>query len=319
MPLIAYEANTMRGESLSIAEEAASIAREYAAAGYDLTLRQLYYQFVSRGLTAPWPTGHNTERSYKRLGSIVDKARMCGIIDWDHITDRTRGAHAGQSHFDNPAAVINAARWSYHLDKWEGQPARVELWVEKEALAGILGQVAYNRDVTYQACRGYMSSSAMWRSARRLGRFCADGHDVTVFHLGDHDPSGIDMTRDNVERLQMMIQNDHGWRAAERLSFERIALNMEQVRQYSPPPNPAKMTDSRAAGYTSEHGYESWELDALPPDVLVDLLNSKIDSVIDQGAWNLRQQHEEMDRHALSMAADNWTAVASYVSARFGA
>lgn len=319
MPRIAYESNTMRADALAVAEQAAVIAQEYADAGYDLTLRQLYYQFVARGLTASWATGHNTERSYKRLGSIVDKARMCGIIDWYHITDRTRGASVGQSHFDSPADVISAARWSYHLDKWRDQPARTELWVEKEALAGILGQVARQRDVTYMACRGYLSSSAMWRSAQRLGRFLAEGLDVTVFHLGDHDPSGIDMTRDNEDRLRMMITNDHGWQAADALTFERIALNMNQVRQYNPPPNPAKMTDSRAGAYAEEYGYQSWELDALPPDVLVNLLNAKIDSVIDQDLWNTVHAEEENDRGRLALAADNWHEIAEHVDLTYGA
>lgn len=318
MPRIAYEPNTMRPDAQAVADLAASIAREYNAAGYDLTLRQLYYQFVARGHTADWPTGVNTERSYKRLGSIVDKARMCGLIDWNHITDRTRGARAGQSHFNDPGDVINAARWSYHLDKWQGQGARCELWVEKEALAGILGQVAGERDVTYQACRGYMSSSAMWRSARRLGAFAADGLDVVVFHLGDHDPSGIDMTRDNQDRLLMMIEHDYGWVAAKRFRFERIALNRDQVDRYDPPPNPAKMTDSRAADYVVEHGYESWELDALPPDVLVALLNEHIDDVIDQQVWDARHAEEESDRGRLALAADNWTAIADYVDETYG-
>ena len=318
MPRIAYETNTMRGDALAVAEQAAAIADEYNRAGYDLTLRQMYYQFVARGHTASWATGVNTERSYKRLGSIVDKARMCGLIDWYHITDRTRGANAGQSHFDSPADVINAARWSYHVDKWEGQDTRVELWVEKEALAGILGQVARQRDVTYMACRGYMSSSAMWRSAQRLGDYAGEGPDAVVYHLGDHDPSGIDMTRDNFERLRQMIKHDHGYAAADRLRFERIALNMDQIERYDPPPNPAKLTDSRASSYVEAHGYSSWELDALPPNVLVDLLNDKIDEVIDQDAWNARLAEEEADRDRLALAARNWEAVAAHVSRTYG-
>lgn len=309
----------MRADAQAIADQAAAIASEYANAGYDLTLRQLYYQFVARGLTADWVTGHNTERSYKRLGSIVDKARMCGIIDWDHIVDRTRGVRAGQSHFGSPADVINAARWSYHVDKWAGQPNRVELWVEKEALAGILGQVAQRRDVDYMACRGYMSSSAIWRSARRIGWLLDEGLNVTVLHLGDHDPSGIDMTRDNLDRLHAMIHHDFGWQAAERLTLDRIALNMDQVRRYNPPPNPAKLTDSRSGQYVAEHGDSSWELDALPPDVLVNLLNSKIDELIDQDAWDERQNEENRDRDRLAVAARNWVEISRYVDTTYGA
>jgi hypothetical protein len=307
----------MRAGSLRIAEQAAQIAEEYARAGYDLTLRQLYYQFVGRGLTADWATGHNTERSYKRLGAIVDNARMCGLIDWYHITDRTRGL-AGNSHWDSPGDMVNSAASGYRIDHWEDQTDRVEIWVEKEALAGIVGQVARDRDVNYLACRGYLSSSAMWRSARRLGRLAYEGNDVTILHLGDHDPSGIDMSRDNEARLRTMISHDYGYRAADALEFRRIALNRDQVDAYSPPPNPAKLTDSRAEGYVDEHGYESWELDALPPDVLVDLMNEHIDGIVDLAAWNARRDQQEEERRALRLAADNWAEVSDHVLETYG-
>lgn len=315
---IAYEPNTMRAGTLAIAEQAAQIAEEYNRAGYDLTLRQLYYQFVGRGLTANWATGHNTERSYKRLGTIVDNARMCGLIDWNHITDRTRGL-AGDSHWDEPGDVINSAAWGYKIDHWEGQANRLEIWVEKEALAGIVGQVARERDVNYLACRGYLSSSAMWRSARRLGRYADQGLDVTILHLGDHDPSGIDMSRDNEDRLRKMISHDYGWNAAQAVEFRRIALNRDQVDQYGPPPNPAKLTDSRAEGYVSEHGYESWELDALPPDVLVDLMNRHVDDVVDQRAWDARHALQEDQRTTLRLAANNWDELSDHVTETYGA
>lgn len=317
MPKIAYEPNTMRPDALSIAVTAAEIAAEYAGNGYDMTLRQIYYQFVGRGLTADWPTGHNTERSYKRLGSIIDKGRMCGLIDWNHITDRTRGL-AGPTHWGTPADVISSAAYSYRIDKWDGQPRRCEIWVEKEALAGIIGQVARTRDIDYLACKGYLSSSAMWRSARRLGYYAADGLDVTVLHLGDHDPSGIDMSRDNESRLFKMIAHDHGLRAANRIEFRRIALNMDQVQAYSPPPNPAKLTDSRSSGYVDLHGNESWELDALPPDVLVDLLNQHVDGIVDRDLYNDRAADEQHDRDRLRLAADNWSEVAVHVDETYG-
>jgi hypothetical protein len=126
------------------------------------------------------------------------------------------------------------------------------------------------------------------------------------------------MTRDNEDRLRLMIHHDHGRNAADRLRFERIALNMDQVITYDPPPNPAKLTDSRAGAYVEEHGGSSWELDALPPDVLVNLLNSKIDEVIDQDQWNAVNETEQYDRSRLALAASNWPAVASHVDATFG-
>jgi hypothetical protein len=318
MPLIAYEPNTMRADAQAIAEQAADICQEYAAAGYGLTLRQLYYQFVGRGLTAGWATGHNTERSYKRLGSIVDKARLCGVIDWNHLSDPTR-ALRGTSHWDSPGAVIDSAAYSYRNDKWVDQPGRVEVWVEKEALADVVSRAANGWDVDYFACKGYTSSSSMWRAGRRLAGYIGRGQNVTVLHLGDHDPSGIDMTRDITDRLMMFVSHDVGWSAAHReLEVRRIALNMDQVEQYDPPPNPAKLSDSRGASYVEEHGDSSWELDALPPDILVGLVNEHIDGLVDAGRYAQAEARERTDRDRLELAASNWSEIAEHIDTTYG-
>lgn len=318
MPRIAYEDNTMRADALAIANQADEIARSYAAQGYDLTLRQLYYVFVSSGRTASWGTGHNTERSYKRLGSIVDKARMCGLLDWNHITDRSRALH-GTTHWDDPGSVIDSAAYGYRNDKWRDQPNRVELWVEKEALAGVLARVANRRDLDYFACKGYTSSSAMWRAARRIAGYIEDGQSVTILHLGDHDPSGIDMTRDIRDRLVTFLTHDVSPRAARtELEVRRIALNRDQVDLYRPPPNPAKLSDSRAEAYVAEHGNSSWELDALPPDVLDALIMEHVDTLIDAGLFRDAEASERADRDRLELAAANWPAIAEHIDDVYG-
>jgi DNA repair exonuclease SbcCD nuclease subunit len=76
------------------------------------------------------------------------------------------------------------------------------------------------------------------------------------------------MTRDIRDRLELFASGHLGWTDANRISVERIALNWDQVEQYSPPPNPAKLTDSRGAGYVACTATSSWELDALEPTVL---------------------------------------------------
>jgi hypothetical protein len=317
MPKIAYEENTMRGKALADVETIVGIVEEYAERGYEMTLRQLHYQMVARGHTADWSTGHNTLRTYKRIGTLVDKARMCGLLDWGHIVDRTRGV-SGPTHWDSPAQIIAASSYSYKIDKWQGQDTRVEVWVEKEALAGVISRATVARDVDYLACKGYLSQSAMWRSARRLGHLLDAGQDVVVLHLGDHDPSGIDMTRDNGDRLRLMIRHDFGYSAASRLEFRRIALTRAQVDQYQPPENPAKFTDSRAEGYVAAHGYSSWELDALPPDALSALINEHIDGIIDPELFADAEAQERSERRILELVHGNWNAVAQHVQDTYG-
>jgi hypothetical protein len=302
---------------------AEAVCRQYAADGYDLTLRQLYYQFVARD----WIP--NNQRSYKRLGEIVNRARMAGLLDWDYIVDRTRNLR-GTSHWTAPGSVINSAAQSYRLDKWTDQPRRVEVWVEKEALAGVVQRVAAEHDVDWFSCRGYVSQSEQWAAARRMFRYLKDGQAVTVLHLGDHDPSGIDMTRDIRDRLTTFITQD--WLDensyffdgesvkvgdllahmrervgdVEPIEIRRIALNFDQVQQYNPPPNPAKLTDSRANGYVAEYGYESWELDALPPDVLAQLVRDHVAEIRDDEAYDALAAREARERQLLRSAASRW-------------
>lgn len=257
--------------TLAILEMADKIIREYQDQGFTLTLRQLYYQFVARDIIP------NTERWYKRLGSAVNDGRLAGLLDWSAIEDRTRNVR-GNSHWDTPADVIQSARHSYGIDMWANQDTRVEVWIEKNALIGVIESVCTELDVPYFACIGYVSQSEQYAAYQRHRR----QERTIVLHLGDHDPSGIDMTRDNQERLDIF----HGWTGGSEV--KRIALNMDQVDEYGPPPNPAKVTDSRFESYLQNYGNESWELDALEPSVMVDLIRTHIDKYRDPDKWDER-------------------------------
>ncbi len=260
--------------SLVIIAQANQIIEEYAAQGYILTLRQLYYQFVARDLIA------NTMQSYKRLGSIINDGRMAGYIDWESIEDRTRNL-VTNAHWDSPRDGIEALRNQYRIDMWANQPKRVEVWIEKEALVGIIDGVCRELDVDYFACRGYVSQSEQWRAGHRARRrFNREEQETIILHFGDHDPSGIDMTRDNNDRLGIFA----GYRGAP--TVERIALNMDQVEEYNPPPNYAKVTDSRYESYAAEYGNESWELDALEPQVIDTLIRDNVAKHRDDDLWD---------------------------------
>jgi hypothetical protein len=298
---IRYEDWVPGADAAGVITQAEEICRTYASQGYDLTLRQLYYQFVARALIP------NTQQSYKRLGSIVNKARMAGLLDWSYIVDRTRNL-VGNSHWQSPSQIMAGAAGSYAIDKWSDQPTRVEVWVEKDALSGVVGRVAEQEDVSWFACRGYVSQSELWAAGRRLARYMQN-QNVVVLHLGDHDPSGIDMSRDIADRLHTFI----GHRAQSQLEVRRIALNRDQVDRYDPPPNPAKLTDSRIGGYLSEHGDQSWELDALEPAVLAALITDHIGQTRDADLYATALDVEEEHRRLLQAASDRWDEVAELV------
>lgn len=292
MPKIAYIQRRFNSGSLTIITRANQIIEEYAKMGFDLTLRQLYYQFVARDWLA------NKQSEYKRLGSIINDARMAGLIDWERIEDRTRGVSTIASWRD-PSSIIDACARAYQEDLWIGQPYRIEVWIEKEALAGVFDRVCQELRIPHLSCRGYTSASEMWRAAMRLQRHHDNSQIPLILHFGDHDPSGLDMSRDIEDRLRTF----HGRKIVE---FKRIALNMDQVEEYNPPPNPAKETDIRFEGYAAEHGDQSWELDALDPTILSNLVRDEVNARIDQKKWTKAQKKEEENKELLQKCSDQW-------------
>jgi len=287
--MIKYRSKRFSDSQLAVIETANAIIEDYQGQGYDLTLRQLYYQFVAKDLIP------NKQSEYKKLGVIINDARLAGLISWEAIVDRTRNLQ-GNSHWANPASIISQSADQYAIDKWVNQRYRVEVWIEKDALAGVIEGVCTRNDVDYFSCRGYTSQSEMWAAGMRLKRYVKAGQDVTIIHLGDHDPSGIDMTRDIQDRLSMFSGGN--------VTVERIALNMDQVRKYRPPPNPAKLTDKRAQKYIKEYGSSSWELDALDPKTLDKLIEKNILEFRNTKLWEEKVAEEEMDRTELREIAE---------------
>lgn len=290
--LEAFTSQGFRQDSLSIIDTANGICREYQAQGYNLTLRQVYYQFVARGLLA------NSQKSYKRLGGIINDARLAGLMDWSYIQDRTREVSGAFGGFNSPADFIQRYASYYQEPIWRGQEYRPEVWVEKDALKDVVGQACRETRTPYFSCRGYVSQSEMYDAAKRFQTRRRQGHIPVVIHLGDHDPSGIDMTRDIRDRLELMSWGD--------IEVRRIALNMDQVRQYDPPPNPAKLTDSRGSSYVMEYGDDSWELDALEPSVLTALIQDELETFIDRDEMDRRLEEEAAKTRRLEELADRW-------------
>lgn len=275
-------------DTVNIIETADEIITDYEDRGYNLTLRQLYYQFVSKDII------ENTERSYKRLGSIVNDGRLAGLLDWESITDRTRVSSCINTYM-NPREIMDIAARAYRQDVWGSQPSYVEVWVEKEALAEVIQRAANKLYVPWMSCRGYVSQSAMYEASRRFND--NSGRPCHLIHLGDHDPSGIDMTRDIDDRLRTF---------GSEVIVTRIALNMEQVREYRPPPNPAKMTDSRVGSYIKKFGKQSWELDALRPELLEKLITSEIESLMDMEAHEVAMEQERKYSAEIKKAAERF-------------
>jgi hypothetical protein len=279
-----YRDKKFTKDHLQIIQAANRIIEEYDAQGFSLTLRQIYYQFVAKG----WLP--NKQSEYDRLGGIMSEGRMAGLVSWTAIEDRNRALMGTTTH-ESPKRAVEGVAARYRIDKWEDQPWRPEVWVEKAALEDVVGSMCGQLQVDFFSCRGYNSQSAQWRAGQRFAGYIRKGQRPIVFHLGDHDPSGLDMTRDNQERLSLF--------AGTPIIVQRLALNMPQIDRYSPPPNPAKQTDSRFAEYQQTYGDESWELDALDPKVIHGLIKDAVLQVRDERRWDAMLEKETAHRRLL--------------------
>lgn len=268
-----------------------NILTEYQRQGYRLSLRQLYYQLVSRDIIP------NTQRSYKNTGNLVSHARQAGLIDWNMIEDRNRTTVA-VPHWESPAEIVEAAANSFRIDKWENQDYHIEVMVEKDALSGVLEPVCRHLDIAITANKGYNSSSTMYEIGKRLEIKHDLGKYIVVLYLGDHDPSGIDMTRDVKDRLDMYSHLN--------IEVERLALNWNQIEEWQPPENPAKETDARFASYLSQYGPSSWELDAVEPAQLAALVRDAVLSRRDEDAWTQATNKEQAMRNELLAFSNNY-------------
>lgn len=272
--------------SLATIQTVNTILVEYEKQGFRLSLRQLYYQLVARDYIP------NSQRSYKNLGNLVSNARQAGLVDWEMIEDRGRETVL-PSHWRNPAHIVRVAAEQFRIDKWIDQPYHVEVLVEKDALSGVLEPTCADLDVGLTANKGYSSSSTMYEIGKRLAAHRKEGKEILVLYLGDHDPSGIDMTRDVDDRLNMYSRL---WGGVE---IKRLALNYDQVELWKPPENPAKETDARYAAYAKQFGESSWELDAVEPVTLSQLVIDAVETVRDDDAWDDALEKEESMRAKL--------------------
>jgi hypothetical protein len=314
MTRMVYEEYRPRAEALAIIAHVISILNDYGRQGLRLTLRQLYYQLVTRNLIA------NDDREYKRIGDIVSKGRLGGMLDWDIIEDRIRRPETPPE-YDSLSELMDVALRSYRLPRLRGQNKYVELWVEKDALAGVLSPIARKYHITLMVNRGYSSTSAMREAGLRVRQACETIYcdRAYVLYLGDLDPSGEDMVRDIDARLSQFLNKGNEVTGFEdgqvdieennlepiALQVQKIALTPEQVETYKPPPNPAKLSDSRSKEYVKRHGYSSWEVDALPPTTLRTIIETAIEGLLDMEQYEAMKQQEERDKIQLRNALDN--------------
>jgi hypothetical protein len=245
------------------------------------TVRQFYYQLVSRGIIP------NTYSSYVGFDVQLTRLRERGEISDAIIVDSSRSATGGDNSDWEPGEFVEYVLTDlgskadrYTVSMWEDQPCKIIVVLEKDALSRIVQEVTDNYLVKLVVGRGYSSRTQMLQVVQEL-----DG-DNTILYLGDHDPTGLDIERSLEERI-----TEEGQYAEVR----RVALTYEQAKNL--PPNPTKGSDLRAPNYVAQYGNKCWELDALEPEHLQKLVREEIEGIIDWQQWN-----EDIDRQAEARA-----------------
>jgi len=271
--------------TLKLIGEAAEILDEQNP----MTLRQLYYQLVSRQILK------NRISQYKKLCRVIRDARKDGSIPWDWLEDRLRRPREVPM-WNNLPEFFETVRNSYRLNVWRFQSTYIEVWLEKDALSGVFENILWDYGVTLNVGRGYDGWSSIYEAYQRLS---VQNEPPEILYFGDFDPSGEDMMRSLEERLLFFYDTPDA--RAVFPTFTKCALTREDIERYDLPPDPAKRTDTRAAAFIAEHGDVSVELDALPVAVLRDRIRTEIESRLNMSALaecrRVQAEHEaEMHR-----------------------
>lgn len=246
------------------------------------TLRQLYYQAVSRKLIP------KTEQAYKTIGRVLVLMRRAGEIPYDWIADNTRWMRKPRT-YSGLQQLLNNTAATYRRSVWDSQSAYVEIWLEKDALAGVLYPITSKYDVPLMVTRGYPSLSFLHSAAEAIK---AEDKPTYLYYFGDMDPSGLDIPRKVEEGIRQMAPYVQ-------VEFERVAVTRQQIVMFDLPTRPTKRTDSRAKTFEGE----SVEVDAIPPAGLRRLVRSKIESHINREALATLQIAEESERSYLENLA----------------
>lgn len=246
-----------------------------------MTVRQVYYQAVTRALI------DKTETAYKNVVCrLLADMRRDEHLPYDWIADNTRWMRKPNT-YSGLAAMLDNAQQTYRRAIWDEQDCYVEVWLEKEALAGVLLDVTAEWDVPLMVTRGYPSLSFIHSAAEVIRN---QDKPVYLYYFGDHDPSGVDIPRTVEEGIRELAPDVD-------LHFERVAVTVEQIDEYQLPTRPTKKTDSRSKSFEGE----SVEVDAIEPDQLRELCEQIIVQHVDQNVLKRMKTVEEAERDTLAL------------------
>ncbi|MGO8901588.1 MAG: hypothetical protein ACLQU5_25025 [Isosphaeraceae bacterium] len=253
-----------------------------------MTVRQLFYRLVSQGAIG------KTEAEYKStVIRLVGGMRRAGVIPFSWIADNSRWMRKPRTHSSLGEALRQTAE-TYRRAVWDEQDAYVEVWLEKDALAGVLYEITEPWDVPLMVTRGYASISYLHSAAETIR---GQGKPAFLYYFGDYDPSGLDITRAVEDGIREFAPDAD-------ITFSRVAVNPEQIASMGLETRPTKKSDSRSKNFEGE----SVEVDAIPPSTLRRMAEYEITQHIDRAAHERLLEVEQAERETLErIAAEGWS------------
>lgn len=270
------EVENRRDELLSIVE-----------AMKPMTVRQVFYQATVRGLV------DKSEAGYNKVQTDLVQMRRCGDLPYAWLADNTRWQRKPNRFNGVEEALKETARF-YRKALWADARDYVEVWLEKDALAGVVLPVTSLYDVPLMVARGYASLSFLYSAAEYINDIDVPTY---IYHLGDFDPSGVNAGEKIEQTLREITPKAD-------ITFERIAVTPEQITDWDLPTRPTKKTDSRAKGF----GDISVELDAIEPDRLRRLVGSALEYHLPSAKLRVLRAAEESERQIITAWASAFSA-----------
>ena len=262
--------------------------REIAEATQPITGRGVGYRLFVAKLIASMELGE-----MQRVYRLLKEARERGMIPWEWIVDETRELERVAS-WDDPADYVSTVSRAYRRDFWQHQPFRVEVWSEKGTVRGVLAPVLDQYGVGFRVMHGFGSATAVHDVA-----IDDDGRELFVLYVGDYDPSGLCVSEVDLPKRLERYDGDH-------VSLERIALTLDQVRSLPSFPASDKAKDKRYKWFVQNYGDRCWELDAMNPNDLRDLVEEQIKARIEWEAWHRCATVEKAEKESIRSGLVAW-------------
>lgn len=265
-------------------------ANEVLSAEHPMTIRQLFYRLVSI------LNLNNCRADYQKLSRVMTQARESGEIDPEWIVDRSK-PEIIPNVWEDVRGYLKTVSRGYKRNYWRDQPHYTEVWIEKDSLTGSIDETIEELGITLRTHRGYGSTTKKLEIA---SLFDSIDKPMTIFYIGDFDPSGVDIERDLLQKVKRYMKSDR------RIILKRLGILREDIEQFNLPPLRVKERDPRAKGFCQAYGTDVVEADALPPTELRSRIKEAVTSLIYYDRWNRNVSVEEAEFESIRSFVENY-------------